>query len=198
MVMLVILYGASGSGKDYLARALVDELSPKALQVKRPTTRPQRTDLNDTFNYRFMTNEEFAAGVASGDIVIPSTFKENWQYGVFKGISVAGRDPGMVRVITLDAPAVIRLQEYLKDAENVKMFLVEMYPPDMEQLRKRLVDRGDDPLEINRRILADHEDFVKAKKLLKPDFYYVPTNTHKLQQAQFDILVEAIKLKLEE
>lgn len=60
--MLVILYGQTGAGKDYIARKLLGSLGVDAYLAKRPTTRPKRSDKEEAY-YQFLTDEAFQRGV---------------------------------------------------------------------------------------------------------------------------------------
>lgn len=78
----IILVGKSGSGKDYLLRALVKKglkYSPKF------TTRPKRSREIDGVEYNFIDNSLFEEMKESGLIKVYQTFDikgQTWHYGI--------------------------------------------------------------------------------------------------------------------
>jgi len=139
-----IIVGPGGSGKDHLAKLLKLKGYRKAVSC---TTRPQRTGEQDGQDYFFITEEEFK------DMVREDRFKEwytfgadNWMYGtlmvVYQEASLFIMSPAGLRAVAADRHLFTVI--YLNIPEDIR--------------RGRLEARADAD-SVERRILADREDF---------------------------------------
>jgi len=74
-IKILTLFGESGSGKDTLAKILVNS-SNDINEIISCTTRPKRDYEIDGKDYHFISNEEFAQKVLSGDMLEATSFRE--------------------------------------------------------------------------------------------------------------------------
>jgi guanylate kinase len=65
---VVVIAGPAGSGKDTVVRELMKRIPNSTLMVT-ATTRPPRPGEVDGVNYHYMTNEQFTAEMAKGNIL---------------------------------------------------------------------------------------------------------------------------------
>ena len=147
---VIALAGKAGAGKDYLLQEACRR-HPEYNQIVNSTTRPKREGEVDGINYYYLTNEEFAQQVLSGEMIQATVFRD-WCYGTSinsldkNKINIGVFNPESIEIIQMDprldlkvyyvaAPAKVRLLRQLNREEN----------PDVE--------------EIIRRYKADEDDF---------------------------------------
>ena len=150
MGKLIILVGQAASGKSTLAKHLVE--AHGFTQIKTITTRPPRPGESPDA-YRFVTKAQFFELVDSGEIAeftsYPVAGGDVWYYGSLK--SSYESDGDKVVVLNPYGMAMIRL-------ENSKAMCVYLKAP-LEVLIRRGLDRGDDPVELCRRLITDAATF---------------------------------------
>lgn len=145
---LIILFGKSGAGKDYLLKE-VCKLYPNDLSpIISDTTRPPRLLLEqDGVDYNFITPEEFR----KNDYIEFSIFN-NWYYGTRKdSLSIEKIN---IAVMNLDGINQI----YMRDDLDIHLFYISC---DDKTRLLRQINREKYPniKEICRRFLSDEEDF---------------------------------------
>jgi guanylate kinase len=145
--MIIVITGPSGSGKTTIRRILSDEYGIPTL--KNVTTRPRRPGERDGVDYLFVTIEEFLRMRDGGLLLEWVEYSGNF-YGLKRtedmtGVTVLETEgarrlkamfPGRVRIVYLEVPEEIR--------------------------RRRMLDRGDSPDEVDKRIMRDRERFEKS------------------------------------
>lgn len=146
MGKLIILVGQAASGKSTLAKHLVERHG--FTQIKTVTTRPIRPG-EDPDAYLFVSKSEFGKLGDSGDIAeftsYPVAGGDIWYYGSLK--SSYESDGNKVVVLNPHGMSMIR-QAY------PEALCVYLKAP-LEVLIRRGLDRGDDPVELCRRLITD-------------------------------------------
>lgn len=153
--MITVLIGKSGSGKNTIRDILVDTFGYKPIVTY--TTRPKRDGEVDGETYHFISEKEFDEldfiettyyNVANG---------ETWWYGTLRSDFEQMRYNSDKSVIILNPEGVdaIRKQIDLNSLSIIYLCCSE------EELKRRLLLRGDSLREIYRRLNADEEDFRK-------------------------------------
>lgn len=156
MGRLVIIIGQLASGKTTLADYMVEHKGFK--RIKTVTTRPMRPGEDDS-SYTFATKEEFkelldkdllaeftAFAVAGGD---------RWYYGSPKSEYETDKDV----VVVLNPQGMLMIANQYAHAEVIYL------KADLELLIKRGFDRGDNPVELCRRLITDAPLFEEVEKL---------------------------------
>jgi guanylate kinase len=161
-----VITGPSGVGKGTLIRELRRRHPEFGLSVS-ATTRAPREGEEHGQDYYFMDREQFEERVRRGE------FLEHAEY--------AGNRYGTPRS-NLDRPLkALVLEIEIQGAQQIKQTLpgalqVFILPPDLETLRKRLVERGtDDPEVIERRLARAREELAEAEAAAE-DFPYTIVN----------------------
>ncbi len=157
----IFLIGPMGSGKTTVANLLVEYGFNKTKGI---TTRPKRMNESDN-EYYFTDKTGFKAAVTWDDIRAVRTYATVngiWSYGIpFKEFQ-QDRD-----TVTIIDPITFRsLGPDIGDS----VFGVFLDAPE-DVCRMRAMARGDDPKEIERRILADHDDFCDLYDNIDEDLY---------------------------
>lgn len=136
--LLVVLTGPSGTGKDSLLAALRQMPDrPYAFAVN-ATTRPPRPGEREGVDYHFVSKEKFATMVKDGELLEHATV-----YGQEKGVL---RD--QVRKL-LESGRDVLLRTDIQGARYIKKLVpgavtIFIAPPSMEELERRMTERGGD------------------------------------------------------
>lgn len=172
-----IISGPSGVGKDAVIEQL-REVFPNAQYVVTATTRPMRVGEIDGVHYKFMTKEDFVAGIESDAFIENALVYEN-HYGVPKQPIVDGLAENRDVIIKVDVKGAATLRRLIPN--TISIFLA---PESMEELLTRLRDRKtDDPDVLMKRFRTASQELEEVDK-----FDYVVFN----EADQLDATVRAI------
>ncbi len=148
--LLILVSAPSGAGKSTLCDRLLQDY-PELVYSVSCTTREPRGEEEDGVDYHFLTQKRFDELVAENAFLEHATVHGN-SYGtliqpirdafrhnlsILLDIDVAGAEQVRARLASL--PANDPLREGFTD--------IFILPPSMEELRRRLVTRGEDSLE---------------------------------------------------
>lgn len=144
----IIIVGAGASGKDYLKKKFKDRGFAGAVSC---TSRPIRKNEVNGKDYFFISEEEFKKDIEKDSFYEWITFN-GWYYGTPRILMEAS---SMVFIMTPSGIAK------LKEEDRKESFII--YLDIDENIRRiRLSERGDADT-VDRRILADIEDFKDFK-----------------------------------
>ncbi len=153
---LIILSGPSGVGKD----TIIDEWKrhdPRVVRVIAYTTRNPREGEVDGVDYHFVSRERFLELAHSGAFL---EYKE--VHGNFYATPLSDMEAllikGYIAILKIDVQGAIDVMPLRPDA--VSVFLL---PPDVNELRRRIEDRGrDNPADITRRMQNSEWEMSQA------------------------------------
>lgn len=149
---MIILIGPSASGKSTIEKSLVRDGFKNIISY---TSRPIRECETNHKDYHFITKEDFQEKLNDG-FFAEHTEYNSWFYGIakedMKQDSIAVVEPFGFRQL-------LKLSE--KENFNILSFFIEA--PERMRL-KRMVDRGDNLMEIFRRIFSDQGVFQGIDK----------------------------------
>jgi len=150
--LLVIISGPSGVGKDTIIDALRDRArDPDYHYVVTCTTRQPRPGEVPGLSYRFLSDEEFQALDAAGELLESAEVHGNYYGTPRREVADALRD-GHDVILKIDVQGARVVKERVPDA-----LLVFIVPPSLEALFQRLRSRATetaDELEIRQRNAA--------------------------------------------
>lgn len=173
--MLLIIGGKSGSGKD----SVVKEFEKNGWKrIVKYTNRPKREGEIDGVDYHFVSIELMET--------IPFIFKQSfvvangdtWYYGFPMEHIMLPDNKNNKYIIIMTPFEYNKFLDMIKDLKTIgKDFIsVQIDVPD-DIRRERLIKRGDDIEEINRRIEADNKDFeewgLKHRKESQFPLFYI-------------------------
>ena len=151
VINIIVLAGKSASGKNFVAKKLEEHGYETIVTY---TTRPKRKGEKQDITYHFISDEEFKQKIDEGFFAEWKSYITNegvWYYG-----------SSLEDIENADNKSVIILtpQGYrdIKDKMDCKVVSIYLYANNAT-IKKRLIARGDDPKEAERRILHDNEDF---------------------------------------
>ncbi len=153
---MIVLAGASASGKTEAAKMLAKKYG--ITKVITTTTRPMRAGETNEKDYFFVTKEKFEQMIKEGKFV-EYTIYNGYYYGSTKDQIAENK------CVVID-PYGLKAYTELSD-KNIVTFFLELSE---EERHKRMIERGDDPQLVKKRILHDRAAFTKDK-LVKVDYH---------------------------
>lgn len=149
---MLILYGASGSGKNTILRYLLSKGFTTG-NIVSYTSRPMRKGEVDGVDYHFISREEFEKKIKEEFFAEYVT-----NYGNYYGISAEDLES------VEDNPVTILETEGIKQIKEKGIEVCTVYIEASEYNRRnRMLARGDDEEEVNKRIKDDQEKFKDAR-----------------------------------
>jgi guanylate kinase len=163
--LLFIVAAPSGAGKSSLVNAVLAEDPGLRLSISYTTRAPRPGEANGR-EYHFVDRETFLRMAAAGDFLESAEVHGNFyatSQRQIDEIRAGGRDA----LLEIDWQGAQQVRRLYPDAVGV--FIL---PPSLEELRRRLVARGQDPdATIRRRLAAAEAEMSHA-----PEFDYVIIN----------------------
>jgi guanylate kinase len=145
---LVVLSGPSGSGKSTICRRLSQHGSV-TFGIS-ATTRPRRTGEVEGKDYFFLTRKTFLDKVKNGEFVeYNEVFDNDVLYGSLRSEVEKGlADSSRYYLMELDVQGALNLAK-----QNYKGAYIFVMSPSLDELRRRLLNRGtDDSVNIEKRL----------------------------------------------
>src|SRR6476620_7227778 len=165
--LLIVLSSPSGAGKSTISRMLL-ESDPAITMSISATTRPKRPGERDDIDYHFVDDGEFDAMIAGGEFVEWAPVF-GYRYGTPKvPVKDALRD-GRDILFDIDWQGTQQLHSAMGE-DLVRIFLL---PPSMDELERRLHQRGTDSAEI----IADRMARAAGEISHWAEYDYVLVNT---------------------
>ena len=156
--MLVILSGVSGAGKDTIKKELIKRME-NVISLPSFTSRDPRPGEEEGIQYHFITKEEFKTKINNGEFYEYDLHHENY-YGTSKKLMNEKIESGKIIVKDIEVNGTENLLKILgKDTRIVTIFL----KVEKEELKRRLIERGDNIQDIEVRLgrLEYEEDKIK-------------------------------------
>lgn len=153
--LLIILSGPSGVGKGTLRKEFEKNKDLKLVYSTSMTTRKPREGEVDGEDYFFTSKEDFKKAIANGELLEYAEFVGNY-YGTPMAEVERLRDEGNNVLLEIEVQGATQVQEKVPDA--VSIFI---YPPNMEELERRIRGRRSEPEEIIQQRLAKAEHEMK-------------------------------------
>jgi guanylate kinase len=167
---LIVISAPSGAGKTTVARHLLQRFPQLRFSVS-ATTRPKRPGEVDGRDYFFWSREQFEQAIARGELV---EYEEIFGhlYGTLRSQVEQALSAGEFLLFDIDVKGALALRR----AYPEQTFLIYVAPPSIEELERRLRQRGTESEEQIRRRLEraamelqfqDHFDLVIRNEQLE-------------------------------
>ena len=149
--ILVVVSGFSGAGKGTLMKELLKRYDNYALSIS-ATTRAPREGETDGKEYFFVTKEQFEKMRDERKLIEYAQYVNNY-YGTPKEYVEQKMAEGKDVILEIEIQGALKVKKRFPDA------LLFVTPPSAEELRRRLVGRGTETLEvINARLARAAEE----------------------------------------
>ncbi|WP_430814689.1 guanylate kinase [Carboxylicivirga sp. RSCT41] len=160
---LIIFSAPSGSGKSTIVQALLKKGFNLEFSIS-ATSRAPRGEEKNGVEYYFLSPDEFRDKIAKGDFLEWEEVYENNYYGTLKSEVNRICSVGNNIVFDVDVVGGVNIKKMYGD----KALSIFVQPPSIEELRKRLVNRGTDSAEkIEMRIAKAEEELAYAAEFDK-------------------------------
>jgi guanylate kinase len=152
---MLVISGPSGSGKTTICKRLLED--PRVEFSVSTTTRDPRQGEVDGRDYHFVTPEAFREQIGRGEFIEHAEVHGN-MYGTPREPIQRAIEAGKVYLLEIDVQGALQLKALQEPGLHVFIS-----PPDMEELRRRLVGRATDAPEVIERRLKKAEDEYRER-----------------------------------
>lgn len=164
--LLIVFSGPSGVGKGTVRKEIFESSDNKFEYSVSMTTRPQRPGEVDGVDYFFRTREEFEELIRQGQMLEYAEYVGNY-YGTPLTYVNETLDRGVDVFLEIEVQGALQVKQKVPD--GVFIFLT---PPDLEELKERLVGRGTDSTEV----IAQRIERAKEEIALMREYDYAVVN----------------------
>lgn len=158
--MLIVISAPSGAGKSTLCDRLLQDYPETVYSVSCTTRRP-RGEEEDGVDYHFVSDAAFDRLVAEHAFLEYATVHGN-RYGTLEAPVRQALADGLSVIMDIDVKGAEQIRskiEDLPDEDPLQEGFVDIFilPPSIEELRERLLARGEDAPEVIERRLGNAE-----------------------------------------
>lgn len=180
--ILVVVSGFSGAGKGTLMKELLSRYEDYALSVS-ATTRQPREGERDGVEYFFVSKEQFQQMIEEHKLIEYAQYVNHY-YGTPKKYVEKKMAEGKDVILEIEIQGALKIKKQFPEA-----LLLFVTPPSAEELRRRLVGRGTESLEvINARLRRAAEEAAGMEAydylLVNDDIDRCVEEMHRLIQLQ--------------
>jgi len=180
--LLLVISGPSGVGKGTVINKLFD-IDPNLYFSVSATTRTPRPGEVDGIHYSFKTREEFEREIENGEMLEYAMFGGNY-YGTPKSAVEKKLSQGKDVVLDIEIQGARNVKRLMPEA-----VMVYILPPDMAELKNRLVGRNtEDEDAIKVRLETAYRELREAPEIY--DFFVV-NDTVDSAAAKIENIMEA-------
>ena len=154
---LIVISGPSGAGKSTVVNRAIQGRNDMCFSTS-VTTRAARPGEVDGKDYFFISPERFREMVENNELLEHAEYVAH-SYGTPRAFVERQMDAGFNVILDIEVQGARQVREKMPEA-----VLVFILPPSMEELRRRLVNRGtDSPEVIEARLLRAREELKEAE-----------------------------------
>ena len=182
--ILVVVSGFSGAGKGTLMKRLMEKYDNYALSVS-ATTRDPRPGEEHGREYFFHTKKEFEELILEDALIEYAQYVDNY-YGTPKAYVEKQLNMGKDVILEIEIQGALKVKKKMPNT-----LLLFVTPPNAEELKHRLINRGTESLEVIESRLSRASE--EAKGMSEYDYILVNDvieecvdNMHNIIQSQHD------------
>lgn len=185
--MLIVLSGPSGVGKGTVRKALFEEPDIDFEYSTSMTTRKPRNGEKNGVDYWFVSKEEFEENIKNGEMLEYAKYVDNYYGTPLKYVNQT-LESGKDVFLEIEVNGAMQIRANVPDA-----IFVFLTPPDLVELKHRLVGRGTDDIEvINKRI----KTAVSEIKMMRNYDYAVLNDRVELAVDRIKTIINSERLKV--
>ena len=188
--MLVILSGVSGAGKDTIKKEIIKRMK-NVISLPSFTSREPREGEEEGIQYHFITKEQFKEKIKNEEFYEYDLHHENY-YGTSKKLMNEKIDSGKIIVKDIEVNGTENL---IKKLGNDTKLVTIFRKVDKEELKNRLINRGDNLSEADMQLRLGRLEYEESKIGL---YDYVIKNDNLEKTVQIIMTIIENEKKLEE
>ena len=157
---VLLISGPAGIGKTTVCDRLLIEFENNLIRVVSATTRKPRVGEINGVDYYFLKESKFKSLIASGGFLEYEKIHGNY-YGTLKDRAYCELKNSIDVLFNIDVNGAKSLQKEFRGSNSycVKLISIFLYPNSIEDLKKRLNNRGTDKIkDITRRLERAKEE----------------------------------------
>ena len=139
--ILVVVSGFSGAGKGTLIKAMLEKHHNYALSISATTRKPREGEM-DGREYFFVTRERFERMIEEGQLIEHAQYVNNY-YGTPRQYVFQQMADGKDVILEIEIQGALKIKERFPDA-----LLLFVMPPSADELKRRLIGRGTETMEV--------------------------------------------------
>lgn len=139
--ILVVVSGFSGAGKGTLMKELLHRYDNYALSVSATTRNPREGEEHGR-EYFFLTDGEFEKLIEEDQLIEYARYVNHY-YGTPKEYVLEQMEAGKDVILEIEIQGALKVKEKFPDT-----LLLFVTPPSAEELRRRLINRGTETMEV--------------------------------------------------
>lgn len=139
--ILVVVSGFSGAGKGTLIKALLKKYDNYALSISATTRKPREGEA-DGREYFFVTREKFEQMMKENQLIEYAQYVNNY-YGTPREYVFRKMAEGQDVILEIEIQGALKIKEQFPEA-----LLLFVVPPSAGELRRRLLRRGTESMEV--------------------------------------------------
>lgn len=139
--MLAVISGFSGAGKGTLMKALLERYDNYALSISATTRGPREGEV-DGREYFFVTEERFKEMIEKEELIEYARYVNHY-YGTPKEYVLNQMEQGKDVLLEIEIQGALKVKERFPEA-----ILIFVMPPSAEELKRRLVGRGTESMDV--------------------------------------------------
>jgi guanylate kinase len=149
--ILFVISAPSGAGKTTLVEAL--RQTPEFVYSVSCTTRPPRTGEVDGEDYQFLSEGDFLAHVQAGEFLEHAQV-HGYRYGTLRQPIITSLQKGIDVLVDIDTQGAAALRSCGDSFIRQAIADVFIMPPNLDELRRRLIKRGTEtPEQVETRLM---------------------------------------------
>lgn len=156
--MLVILSGVSGAGKDTIKNELIKRME-EVISLPSFTSRKPRNNEEEGIQYHFITKEEFRERIKNEEFYEYDIHHENY-YGTSRKLMNEKIQSGKIIVKDIEVNGTENLIKMLKNETKLVTIFLKV---DKEELKRRLINRGDNLSEADMELRLSRLEYEESK-----------------------------------
>ena len=164
--ILIVVSGFSGAGKGTLMKEIMKQYDNYALSISATTRAPREGEVHGK-EYFFSTVDEFEKMIANNELIEYAKYVDKY-YGTPRAYVEQKLEEGKDVNLEIEIQGALKVKE--KFPETLLLFVT---PPTVEELRRRLIGRGTETMEVieNRmkRAVEESEDMDQYDYLVIND-----------------------------
>lgn len=165
---LFVISGPSGVGKSTIRERIINTHNNFWYSISMTTRAPREGEINEK-DYYFVTKEEFIKNIKEDNFFEYAEVYKDVFYGTPKNKVIEKLENGINVLLEIDVKGALNIKNKYHEA-----ILIFIYPPSIEELKKRLLQRQTD----NKDVIEERISKAQYEISFKDRYDYMITNNN--------------------